>query len=103
MKKILLPPEFEAWREAARNALRDGYKPQELDLQDAATPQSQDLAFDLLTNPSGTPVAAPNVSKRFLDEATTVAAHRDPQRWNLLYRVLWRSQGNRDLLNHRNR
>lgn len=99
MKKILLPPEFEAWREAARNALRDGYKPQELDLQDAATPQSQDLAFDLLTNPSGTPVAAPNVSKRFLDEATTVAAHRDPQRWNLLYRVLWRSQGNRDLLN----
>jgi len=32
----------------------------------------------------------PRVSKSFIDTARYVAAHRDPARWALLYRALWR-------------
>jgi len=35
----------------------------------------------------------------FLDDAALVAAHRSPERWNLLYCVLYRLQDNRNLLN----
>ena len=44
------------------------------------------------------PIPAPHVSKRFLDEASMAAAHKSSVRWNLLYRILYRSQQNRDLL-----
>ncbi len=37
-----------------------------------------------------TAAAAPRVPKAFLDLARTVACHRDPGRWQLLYRTLWR-------------
>jgi uracil-DNA glycosylase len=98
MKTILLPPEFEAWRDAARDALRQGYLPEEIDLQDALSPHNLDLSFDVDSQPTGIPVTAPHVSKRFLEDAATVAAHRSSARWNLLYRVLFRLQQNRDLL-----
>jgi probable DNA metabolism protein len=98
MKTILLPADFEAWRDVARDALRQGYQPDEIDLQDASSPRSLDLSFDLDGHATGTPVPAPHVAKRFIEDAAMVAAHRSPARWNLLYRVLFRLQQNRDLL-----
>jgi probable DNA metabolism protein len=98
MKKVLLEPDFGAWREAARAALREGYRPEEIDLEDALSPQSLELSLDMPDRPGGTPITTPHVSKRFLEEASIAAAHRSPARWNLLYRVLYRSQQNRDLL-----
>ena len=98
MKRILLSPDFDAWRDAARDALRQGYQPEEIDLQDGLSPHSMDLSFDLETKPNGTPFPTPHVAKRFLEDAALVAAHRSPARWNLLYRVLYRLQQNRDLL-----
>jgi probable DNA metabolism protein len=41
----------------------------------------------------------PAVPREFLDLASSVACHRDPDRWNLLYRSLWRlTHGERSLL-----
>lgn len=40
----------------------------------------------------------PTSPGNFLDTASTVACHRDPGRWNLLYRILWRLQSDKKLL-----
>ncbi|MBB5057346.1 DNA polymerase [Granulicella aggregans] len=98
MKRVLIQPDFEAWREAARDALREGYAPEEIDLQDAAVASTLALSFELEAGPTGVATTQPYVSKSFLDDAAMVAVHRNAGRWNLLYRVLYRMQGNRNLL-----
>ena len=98
MKTVLVEPEFDAWRHAARDALRAGFAPGEIDLQDATVPASLALALEAETVATGTGFAQPHVSKAFLETAVVVAVHRDAGRWNLLYRLLYRLQTNRDLL-----
>jgi DNA polymerase len=98
MKRILLEPEFEAWRGAAREALREGFCPEELDLQDGSVPRTLELTLESNETASGEPVPNPHVPRAFLEAAVFVAAHRHPERWNLLYRVLYRLQENRDLM-----
>src|SRR3954463_8673888 len=39
-----------------------------------------------------------NVPARFVELAQTAILHRDPQRFGMLYRLLWRLRGNHDLL-----
>ncbi len=97
MHRVTIPPEFDAWRVAARDALRLGYTPEQVNLEDATQPS----VLDLLTMdeaPADAAMEQPHVPKAFLDAAKVAAVHRDPQRWNLLYRLLYRLQGNRDLL-----
>jgi uracil-DNA glycosylase len=98
MKTISIQPAFDTWREAARRALREGYKPEELDLQDAASTVEPSLFGDSPDGPTGTPVPKPHATENFLNSAAEVSAHRNPARWNLLYRVLYRLQENRHLL-----
>ncbi|MDQ2833614.1 MAG: UdgX family uracil-DNA binding protein [Acidobacteriota bacterium] len=98
MKRVAIEPDFEAWRETARDALRSGYLPEELDLQDATLPRILELTLESSEAATGNPVLNPHVPKAFLEAAQFVAAHRDPQRWNLLYRILFRLQEARDLL-----
>lgn len=98
MKRIPLQPDFDAWRDAARSALHAGYTPQELDLQDATVPTTLALTLDGDNVPSGPPIPKPHTSKAFLEAARIAAVHRDPERWNLLYRILYRLQPERDLL-----
>ncbi len=98
-KHILVEPNFADWRNHARQLLQHGFAPDEVDLQDAT--QAATLALDLdlsLDAPQGPPFPAPHTSKVFLELAEIVAAHRSADRWNLLYRVLYRLQTNRDLL-----
>ncbi len=99
MHRIPLQPDFEAWRATARDALHAGYLPEELDLQDATVPSTLALTLDTDDQATGAPIPKPHTSKAFLDMAAVVAVHRDPERWNLLYRILYRLQGNRQLLN----
>ncbi|WP_433964181.1 UdgX family uracil-DNA binding protein [Tunturiibacter gelidiferens] len=98
MKRIPLELDFNAWREAAREALHLGYRPEELDLQDSTVPTTLDLTLEFSESPTGTPIPAPHTSKAFLESASIAAVHRDPHRWNLLYRILYRLQTNRNLL-----
>src|ERR1700712_2164841 len=98
MKSLLLQPDFLAWRDAAREALRQGYRPEEIDLQDATVPTTLALSLGSEEGATGVPVTAPHTSKAFLDAAKLAACHREPKRWNLLYRLLYRLQAERDLM-----
>jgi hypothetical protein len=98
MKHLLLEPDFDAWRLAARHALQAGFKPEEIDLQDATVPTILALSLDVDDIPTDKPQPWPHTSKGFLEAAQVVAVHRDPQRWNLLYRLLYRLQDDHNLL-----
>jgi DNA polymerase len=98
MKHLVLEPDFTAWRAAAREALHAGYRPDEIDLQDATAPIALTLALEPDDEAHGAPILHPRVTKPFLEAAQLAAVHRDPQRWNLLYRVLYRMQSEPELL-----
>jgi DNA polymerase len=104
MLRFRVEPRFEAWRDLARTALGRGVAPEDIDFEDSTVPSSAAL-FDthadgakmLLALPE-TLATKPHVPASFLQKATVTAYHRDPQRWNLLYRLLWRLQRERDLM-----
>ena len=98
MHRVLVDPQFAAWREAARDCLRAGWLPEQVDLQDATDAQTLELIPAAKEQPRGTAIPTPFVPKSFLQKAELAGAHRDPQRWNLLYRLLYRLQADRDLL-----
>ncbi len=98
MHTLILEPDFDAWRVAARDALHAGYRPEELDLQDATAATTLALSLELDEAPTGVPQTKPHTSKEFLEAARIAAVHRDPQRWNLLYRLLYRLQTERNLM-----
>lgn len=97
--------DFDRWRDNARELLRRGVPPGEIDF---CSPSKQPLlmAFDAeqvegaensLLNQRRTNSAS--VSADFLKRAKLVACHRDDRRWNLLYRLLWRmTSGERHVL-----
>lgn len=99
MKHIAIQPDFGDWRTHARAALQQGWAPDEIRFDDVTVETT--LPLELVAEdqgPSGLPVPSPHVPKRFLDLAEVAAAHRDPDRWNLLYRILYRLQATRELL-----
>lgn len=100
--RVRVAPEFAAWRDLARNALAKNIAPEDIDFLDVT--QNETLALfagdqdDTAALQQNTPEASPHVPKHFLQTAILASYHRDPQRWNLLYRLLWRLQSNRDLM-----
>jgi DNA polymerase len=80
------------WRESARSLLAQEIRPDEVVFHDAG----QDSLFSPPPALQRTPTKVP---KEFLELAADVACHRHPQRWPLLYRVLYRvTHGERHLL-----
>lgn len=97
MRVIVVEGYFASWRERARELLTRGTPPDAVQWQSADAPQ-EGLSLPPAA-PPGVGVIAPQVSARFLRLAAMVACHRDPGRWDLLYRVLWRHTcGERHLL-----
>jgi probable DNA metabolism protein len=101
LRQITFAATFAGWQQAARRALLANRAPPEilwqelgaeqplLDVGDEAEPAS-------LPDP---PTSAFQVPKAFLEIAARVSCHRDPERWALLYRLLWRlTHGERNLL-----
>src|SRR5687767_8693867 len=87
MKTIAIAPNFAAWRDAARAALAAELPPDFIlwDTSDAAQPAR--------FNEAPAPLArghAPRIPADFIDIAKRVACHADPERWALLYAILWR-------------
>jgi DNA polymerase len=81
---------FEGWRAAARDLLARGVRPQEVSFTDE---EQLGLFAALAAEP-----AAPHeggaraaVPRAFLSLARRVACHREPARWDRLYRVLFRA------------
>ena len=73
--------------------------PDQIEILDSATPQTLALSFEE-AEAAPQPVAPGKVfvPKAFLELAQIVARHADPERWQLLYRLLWRLQSARQLL-----
>jgi DNA polymerase len=70
------------WREKARKQLMDGVSPAEAIWND--TPQ---FLFSVLERK---PLDKPVIPKEFLEMGPLIAAARDSDRWNLLYRLVYR-------------
>lgn len=78
---------FESWRSSARALLVRGVPPEEVSF-------TEEAQLGLLAGPPEAPLVAgrsPRVPPRLLALARAVACHREPARWDRLYRVLWRS------------
>jgi probable DNA metabolism protein len=91
---------FEQWRAEARRLIVAGVAPEAVLWHEGAS--AQDVlplgaapAADARAGRRGRADAsarAPRVPRRFVEQAELAACHRDPQRWALLYRLLWRLQ-----------
>lgn len=91
--------DFAEWRAAARALLRDGVRPDEVVWEEV------NAGGDLFAAPverrrvEGRPVGV--VPRRFIDLAKVAMFHRDPRRFALLYRLLFRLQKHPALLGAR--
>jgi probable DNA metabolism protein len=98
LRQITFLPTFAGWQRAARGALLAQTPPDSILWQEIGANQP---LLDLADEPEpAQPARSPvQVPKRFIETATRVACHADPQRWGLLYRLLWRlTHGEHELL-----
>ncbi len=79
--------DFAEWRVRVRGLLAAHVTPGSIDLADAEAGQPNLLPGIPIPEPAGRTRTVP---REFLALAETCAQYRDPQRWNLLYRVLYR-------------
>lgn len=94
---ILIEPDFEAWRDAVRPLLASGTPPDAVDLADNTSCATQSLfASSITATVASTSVV--HVPRSFIERAKVVACHRNADRWNLLFRVLFRLQSDRNLM-----
>lgn len=89
--------EFAEWRAAARGLLLDRVEPAAVRWQLAG--DGADL-FGGFAAPETRPGEARDVvvPKSFMETAEAAICHSDPDRFSLLYRILWRMQAERNLL-----
>ena len=92
------PDDFDAWRDKARIFVQAGIAPASIVWSE---PGASGELFD--GGRAGLPSPAPDApmvraNRRFVSLARNAALHSDPQRFALLYRVLWRLQANPRLM-----
>ncbi len=87
---------FQQWREAARRLITAAVPPEEINWISGGQPNlfgSEGDAAERAALESAAaepPAPAFTVPSQFIELARHVACHRDPNRWELLYRALWR-------------
>lgn len=99
MKRLMISsqPGFEDWREHARRCLQEGLRPDQVFWQDAHSDSVDLFALPAISAPARGD--SPTVPKEFLELARLAACHASPDRFALLYRVLWRlTRQNKNLL-----
>ncbi|MBD2857653.1 TIGR03915 family putative DNA repair protein [Spongiibacter sp. KMU-158] len=95
--------DFEDWQPLARQYLRANIEPDHIHWleQDVGGlfSQAEPAAVFTLENEPALSAGAPKVSRAFMQTARYAASHNDPQRFDLLYRLLWRlTHGERGLM-----
>ncbi len=95
VKIIQNAPGFEEWRTQARECLYQGVKPNEVVWQCANDENPMGIFSDLApATESQTSVLPPPstlmIPREFMTQAKIAACHRAPDRYNLLYQILWR-------------
>lgn len=104
MQTVYIQPQLASWREAARTLLLARTPPSEVLFDDGTRTASlfgddpsPTLRKDAHYNPRDLPEL--RIPRAFLDLAELVACHRDPERWSLLYEVVFRlNNGERNLV-----
>ena len=86
--------DFDGWRDAARALRLEGVEPARVRF---VVGEAQDSLFQS-ESPASAGAPAFKVSKAFVDLAREVILHRDADRFDLLYRLLWRLQDEPDLI-----
>lgn len=105
MSRVVTVDGFSSFRAEARALAAGGVPPEAITFRDAGAAQALIPGlFESAPEPAAPRPAAPpdagaaRVPRRFLNMAERVACHRDPGRWALLYRVLFRILHERDRL-----
>jgi probable DNA metabolism protein len=89
LRQVTFAPTLVGWQRAARAALLAGAPPDSILWQELDHDQpTLDLADE--SEPAQPARSTVKVPKKFVEIAARVVCHCDPQRWPLLYRVLWR-------------
>ncbi|MEM1212551.1 MAG: UdgX family uracil-DNA binding protein [Planctomycetota bacterium] len=93
---LTLTGTFDDWRTQARGLLAQGTAPDTVQFHDTSL-EATDSLFASQSQPDPPPHRSsdiahrtPPIPKRFIQLATTVAHHRDPRKWHLLYRLAFR-------------
>ena len=90
MEQITFAPTFSAWQIQARRALLKDLAPEKLAWEELGGDQPSLPIFGERENDVSDQTSRTRVPKAFIEMAERVTCHRDPRRWALLYRVLWR-------------
>lgn len=94
MKRVTLdhPTDFDGWRTAARSAALAAVPPGQIVWRVGAEAAEDLFATDEIADAPLPAVDQPafNVSRAFVDLAKELILHRDPARFSLMYRLLWR-------------
>jgi DNA polymerase len=90
--------DFEGWRKAARALALNEVAPRDVAWRVCGN-ESDLFASTVASLPDSAPRETTfNVPAQFIELARTAILHRDPDRFGLLYRLLWRLRMNHDLL-----
>ena len=89
-EQITFAPNFAAWQKAARRALANDLAPENIIWEELGSDQPALTMFDEHGTQNDAPDQRFRVPKSFVGSAMRVGCHRDPKRWALLYRLLWR-------------
>jgi uracil-DNA glycosylase len=87
--------DFDGWRKAARALALSDVKPSDVSWRVA---DDAPELFEPTAPPLEPPPGTFNVPARFVELAEVAILHRNPERFALLYRLLWRLRSNHDLL-----
>jgi uracil-DNA glycosylase family protein len=87
--EVSISPTFEAFRDKARALLAANVPPEKVTWNDGGAKQMSllSLVADPIPKAKGEP---PKVPPEFLAAAELAAKHTHKERWNILYRVVWR-------------
>jgi DNA polymerase len=97
--RLLARNDLDEWRAAARRLLLDAVPPDEVVWLDPMTPHDLFVTEDPLEQVTGRKVGV--VPQRFIEWAEAGICHSDPERFALLYRLLWRLQKDKGLMEAR--
>ena len=88
--------DFDEWRAVARRLLLEVVPPDEIMWVDPRSPHDLFGTEESVEQVTGRKVGT--VPQRFIDWAEAGICHSDPERFGLLYRLLWRLQKDKDLM-----